>query len=74
MRRGQNDAVWFFGAAPDTASHFDPTPDFLIGNSGNVDIYVLRPDGRAEITDMGVASVYESFPSFRAILDALIKH
>jgi hypothetical protein len=71
---GQNNAVWMFGAAPNTSSHYDPTKNFLIGDSGNVDLYILRPDGRAEVTDFSEAYAYEKYPTFRAMLDKLIRY
>lgn len=67
---GQYDASWFFGCTARTASHLDTAPVFAIGDSGNVDVYVLRPDGSAEIVSLGdLSHVFERYPSFTALLD-----
>jgi hypothetical protein len=71
---GQNDASYLFGCAPETRSHLDTGSTFLIGNMGNVDGYVLRPDGRADIANFfGLDEVVESYPRFTALLDTLIR-
>jgi hypothetical protein len=72
---GQFDACWYFGCAPDTVSHLDTGELFAIGDSGNIDLYVLRPDGRADIVGLAyMDSVFEAFPSFTAMLDKHVRH
>ncbi|HET8658784.1 MAG TPA: SMI1/KNR4 family protein [Micromonosporaceae bacterium] len=75
---GQYDHALFYGAGPDDCA-LDRADDLHtgsvlpIGSSGNVDGYVLRPDGRAETVNFfGLTEVYESFPSFTALLAAVL--
>ena len=45
----------------------------VIGGSGNVDAYVLRAGGGADIVNLfDLNEVVESFPSFTALLDRLL--
>ena len=71
---GQYDHALFHGIGPE-----DPVLDrcadlrtgsvLVIGGSGNLDAYALRPDGRAEIVNLfDLVEVSESFPSFTDLL------
>jgi hypothetical protein len=72
---GQYDHAWFHGVGPED-SVLDRCDDLrtgrvpVIGGSGNVDAYVLRPDGRAEVVNLwDLGEVSESFPSFTGLLE-----
>jgi hypothetical protein len=71
---GQYDHALFHGVGPDD-SVLDRCEDLrtgsvlVIGGSGNVDAYTLRPGGGAEVVNLlGLSEVSESFPSFTDLL------
>lgn len=75
---GQYDHALFFGVgAP--ASALERCADmgsgsvFVIGSSGNLDAYVLRADGRAEIVGFyDLDAVSETFGSFTGLLQRVL--
>jgi hypothetical protein len=71
---GQYDHALFHGVGPED-SVLDRCDDLrtgkvlVIGGSGNLDAYVLRPGGGAEIVNLwDLSEVSESFPSFTGLL------
>jgi hypothetical protein len=75
---GQYDHAYFWGIGPEE-SVLDRCDDLgtgsvlIIGGSGNIDAYALRPGGGAEIVNLwDLSEVSESFPSFTDLLERLL--
>jgi hypothetical protein len=75
---GQYDHALFYGIGPDD-SVLDRCDDLLtgsvlmIGSSGNIGAYVLRPGGAAGIVNLwDLREVFESFPSFTHLLEGQV--
>ena len=72
---GQYDHAYFGGIGPED-SVLDRCDDLrtgsvlVIGGSGNIDAYALRPDGGADVVNLwDLREVSESFPSFTGLLE-----
>ena len=72
---GQYDHAVFYGLGPedsvlDRCDGLRTGPVLVIGSSGNIDAYVLRPSGVAEVVNLwDLSEVSESFPSFTGLLE-----
>ena len=71
---GQYDHALLHGVGPedsvlDRCTDLRTGPVLVIGGSGNLDAYVLRPDGTAEVVNLfDLSEVSESYPSFTDLL------
>lgn len=75
---GQYDHALLYGIGPEDAV-LDRCDDLqtgdrlLVGSSGNLDAYVLHPDGRCDVVNLfDLAAVHEPHPSFTALLARII--
>ena len=71
---GQYDHATFHGIGPtdsvlDRCADLRTGPVLVIGGSGNLDAYVLRPGGGADVVNLlDLREVSESFPSFTELV------
>lgn len=70
---GQYDHATFYGIGPeesvlDRCADLRSGPVLVIGGSGNLDAYVLRPGGADVVNLLDLREVAESFPSFTELL------
>jgi hypothetical protein len=71
---GQYDHAFFCGIGPEDAvldrcDDLRTGPVLMIGGSGNLDAYVLRPGGADIVNLFDLREVSESFPSFTDLLE-----
>jgi hypothetical protein len=70
---GQYDAYYLFALADIMDATEDGLPFTLIGDSGNVDRFILRPNGSCAIVSLfDYAQVFEDFPDFGRLLARLL--
>ena len=76
---GQYGPAILYGVGPEEGvlarcSDLQTGRTLLIGSSGNVDAYVLRPNGECDIVNfLGLDEVYEHLSSFSALLDEILR-